>query len=141
MLPTRIPTANRVEKENDFIQRIGDGTYSVEDPSGRILKTGLTKREVVEFTWLSSGRDYDIRPRMGTLYDAYGRDTGEAHQLAGLFGPEWDVFFKASADGAWELSRFTAFGGNHREALVSFLDEAFTRRGWAAEYIVAGREM
>lgn len=48
----------------------------------------------------------DIRPRMGTLYDAYGRDTGEAHQLAGLFGPEWDVLRRAlTAHGSCRGSR------------------------------------
>lgn len=135
---TKIPTAiTDDDRTEHFVYGISRETYTVEDSATHeLLAAGLTKRETIEFTWLSNGRDYEIKPRMCTLHDDQGKDTGLTIQLFDVFGTEWDVYFKDGHDLPWRKSRITAYGETERAALIDLIDEGFRREAWSDAYYV-----
>lgn len=132
MFATRIPKAENYDEQMDELIMENDrNRYFIEKrATGQICATGLTRRQVVEFMWMADGGDYELRPRMGTLYDALGNNTGIERQLEGLLGPEWDVYFKKPNEIAWGKSRITAYGPTKRKATIRLLDQAFWIAGW-----------
>jgi hypothetical protein len=138
MAHTRVPpAASEKDRIDDFLAITERDQYVVEEASTRrVLADGLTKRQLMELLWTHDGRDYCVKPRMGPVFDVIGRDTGATYQLADMFGPEWDVYFKNSAAQPWRLSRITAYGASEREAVLNLLDEGFRRAGWTDYFYV-----
>lgn len=132
MAHTRIPPASSQEDRiDDFLAATERDLYVLEEAATRkVLIHSLNKRQLMEVVWTLHGRDYRIERRMGTALDDIGRSTGTAYQLADLFGPEWDVYFKNGATQTWRKSRLTAFGLNEREAILNLLDDGFRRAAW-----------
>ncbi|MGX9221047.1 hypothetical protein ACWV27_22000 [Massilia varians] len=132
MVHTRIPPASsQDDRIDDFLAATERDLYVLEEAATRkVLIGGLNKRQLMEVVWTLHGRDYRVERRMGTALDDIGRSTGAVYQLADLFGPEWDVYFKNGATQPWRKSRLTAFGVNEREAIFNLLDEGFRRAAW-----------
>ena len=132
MVHTRIPPASsQDDRIDDFLAITERDLFIVEEAATRrVLVNGVNKRQLMEVVWTLYGRDYRIEPRMGTVVDDIGRDTGVSYQLGDLFGPEWDVYFKNGQTHPWRKSRLTAFGVNEREAILNLLDEGYRRAAW-----------
>ena len=132
MSQSRIPPATtEQDRIDDFLARTESDLYVIEEAATRkVLFEPVTKRQVMEIVWTLHGRDFRVEKRMGAVLDDVGRDTGSTYQLADLFGPEWDVYFKNGAANPWRKSRLTAFGLNEREAILNLLDEGFRCAAW-----------
>lgn len=132
MVHSRIPpVASEEDRIDDFLARTESNLYVVEEAATKkILFEPVTRRQVMEIAWTLHGRDFRIERRMGMAFDDAGRETSATYQLADLFGPEWDVYFKNGAAHPWRKSRLTAFGLTEREAILNLLDEGFRRAAW-----------
>ena len=138
MAHTRVPPAtSQQDRMDDCMAFTEGGKYVLEEAGTRkVLASGLNKRQLMEVVWTHDGRDYCIKPRMGTVVDDIERKTGASYQLADMFGPEWDVYFKNVATQPWRKSRITAYGASEREAVLNLLDEGFRRTGWTDYFYV-----
>lgn len=139
MQNTRTPPATLDDQRADWVTDVGEVRYQIyEIATDELLAPGLKSLEVVEFMWTRGGRDYELRPRMGVVENCLESDVGTQHQLQGLFGLEWDVFFKLPAEERWEKSRMTAYGQTKRQATVRLLGQAFQVAAWpdAAHFAV-----
>lgn len=138
MTLTKIPTAITKEDRDDALLCAATcPKYVIEDSATReILAQGLTKRQTIEFAWLSDGRDYAVKPRLCALYDDHGQDTGLTTQLVDIFGAEWDVYFKNGLDLPWRKSRITAYGETERAAMLDLIDAGFEREAWSDAFYV-----
>lgn len=139
MTTTKIPPAlTKEERDDDAIEFWGCCSRLVvkDAASEKILKTGLTKRQTMEFVWLYDGREYEIKPRLGTLCDESGCNSGIKYQFVDIFGPEWDVYFKNGHDQSWRKSNITAYGETERDAILWLLDEGFKRQAWPSAFCI-----
>jgi hypothetical protein len=131
------PPADREDFIEDFATDQAGGRYIIEQlENNEVIASGLTRRETVEFTWLYAGRDYRIEPRMGTLHDESGCNTGIRLQAIDVFGAEWDVYFKDGSDRPWRKSKITAYGPTERAAIIDLLEAGFKRKVWTARFYV-----
>lgn len=133
---TKIPPAVTTAEHNDSLSEPVGFFRVVHEPTGQVIAEGLRPREVIEATWLHSGRDYALRPRLQQLTPENGSAQTELQQVVGLFGPEWDVYIKAGTDEPWHRSGLSAYGITEREAVIRLFEEGFARGPWLPEYDV-----
>lgn len=132
---TKIPPAITKEEREDDLVAGCDGRYEVVHlPTGQVVASRVAAREALEAAWLCGGRDYVLEPRMVASVAEKGDAKAQQQQAVGVFGPEWDVYFKAQEAEPWQRSGLTAYGVTQREAILALLDEAFRRAAWPAEF-------
>lgn len=102
-----------------------------ETNSQRELANDVSWRDAVHLALTYDGRDYEIRPRMGTVCDSNGEATGTSVHVNDIFGLEWDVYFRDGEDRAWRKSRITAYGSTERRALSDLLTNVYRYSAWS----------
>lgn len=135
---TKIPPAvTEAERVDDILVAYSMGRCTVVHlPTRQVVANGVSSREAVEATWIHSGSDYVLRPRMEEPVDENTGVKARQQQAVGVFGPEWDVYFKTGVAEPWHRSGLTAYGVTEREAMLALFDDAFRRRAWLPEYEV-----